>query len=56
MDCPSPTTMSAPISPGGVTAPSDSASVKTAISSAPCFWQASAIRVRSRRLPKTSGV
>ena len=36
--------------------PSETASVKTAISSAPCAWQASAIGVRSRRLPNTSGV
>ena len=35
--------------------PSDTASVKTAISSAPLAWQASAIGVRSRKLPKTSG-
>jgi hypothetical protein len=39
MDWPSPTTMSAPMAPGGVDQPSDTASVKTAMSSAPFAWR-----------------
>jgi hypothetical protein len=39
IDWPSPTTMSAPISPGDLSRPSDTGSVTTAISSAPLAWR-----------------
>ncbi len=42
MDWPSPTAISAPIAPGGVDRPSDTASVNTATSSAPSAWHFSA--------------
>src|SRR3546814_1288651 len=54
-DCPSPTTMSAPISPGDLMRPSATGSVTTAISSAPAAWQASASLVISSMRPRMSG-
>ena len=48
--------MSAPISPGGLTRPSDTTSVKTATSSAPAACAFSAIGFRSRSWPNKSGV
>src|SRR5205823_604923 len=42
IDWPSQTTMSAPISPGGLIRPSDTTSVTTTINSAPAAWQAAA--------------
>ena len=47
--------MSAPISPGDFTAPSETISVTATISRAPLAWQASASLVKSVRLPKKSG-
>ena len=47
--------MSAPISPGGVTRPSDTISVTATTSSAPASWQALASAVRSWTWPKKLG-
>ena len=44
------------MAPGGSISPSDTASVNTAISNAPAAWAASAMGLRSVRLPKTPGV
>ena len=54
-DWPSATTMSAPISPGGVSSPSETTSVTATISSAPLAWTAAARSVRSRTWPKKPG-
>src|SRR6185312_6868367 len=54
-DWPSAATMSAPISPGGFTKPSDTASATTTTSSAPARWQASASSDRSRTSPNEPG-
>ena len=55
IDCPSATTISAPISPGLLIAPREITSVTTAINNAPFSCAFSAIGVRSRTFPKTSG-
>ena len=55
IDCPSPTTMSAPISPGARNRPSDTISVTATISKAPFACTSAANAVKSSTEPKKSG-